>query len=320
MKRYNAFTLIELLVVIAIIAILAAILFPVFARARESAVRTSCLSNMNQIVKSALMYVQDYDEMVPAAINPTAGNLNAPAYAIASGDLHPWVRTRPCFLSRAIPNCTRPIACAISGNLQNLLFVPIGQHGEGGTNSNMWITVGNNQRVPLPMIVNALNPYIKTTIPATIAERRNLDYRGVWRCPADQTVIWGSTANTVCELTSASHYLFLGPAYVYNTWLIYNYTDPMRGGQFNQWTLKVRTIGAIARPAEITIFFEAYGGWHGRDELDRPHTVNVAFLDGHTKTLVYRQFIDQHPQAPGGGWGGHNLRLNQNPEADNPNL
>jgi len=60
----RGFTLIELLVVIAIIAILAAILFPVFARAREKARQTSCLSNVKQIVLAALMYCQDYDETI----------------------------------------------------------------------------------------------------------------------------------------------------------------------------------------------------------------------------------------------------------------
>lgn len=58
----KGFTLIELLVVIAIIAILAAILFPVFAQAREKARQTSCLSNTKQIATSILMYAQDYDE------------------------------------------------------------------------------------------------------------------------------------------------------------------------------------------------------------------------------------------------------------------
>ncbi|GAB4451473.1 MAG: hypothetical protein OHK0029_00690 [Armatimonadaceae bacterium] len=61
-RRASGFTLIELLVVIAIIAILAAILFPVFAQAREKARQTSCLSNMKQLMLGALMYQQDYDE------------------------------------------------------------------------------------------------------------------------------------------------------------------------------------------------------------------------------------------------------------------
>jgi prepilin-type N-terminal cleavage/methylation domain-containing protein/prepilin-type processing-associated H-X9-DG protein len=67
------FTLIELLVVIAIIAILAAILFPVFARARENARRASCSSNLKQLSLGILMYGQDYDEKYPYAwmYNPT---------------------------------------------------------------------------------------------------------------------------------------------------------------------------------------------------------------------------------------------------------
>src|ERR1700732_1625349 len=64
-SRRNAFTLIELLVVIAIIAILAAILFPVFARAREKARQTSCLSNMKQLAMGVLMYRQDYEGLGP---------------------------------------------------------------------------------------------------------------------------------------------------------------------------------------------------------------------------------------------------------------
>ena len=65
MRKQRGFTLIELLVVIAIIAILAAILFPVFAKAREKARQASCLSNIKQIALAGLMYLQDYDEKFP---------------------------------------------------------------------------------------------------------------------------------------------------------------------------------------------------------------------------------------------------------------
>ena len=73
-KGRSAFTLIELLVVIAIIAILAAILFPVFARARENARRSSCQSNLKQIALGMKQYTQDYDEKFVPAIGDRTGS------------------------------------------------------------------------------------------------------------------------------------------------------------------------------------------------------------------------------------------------------
>src|SRR3954468_2243654 len=70
MKRRRGFTLVELLVVIAIIAILAAILFPVFAQARATARKAACVSNLKQISTAFTLYAQDYDEMlVPHWVN-----------------------------------------------------------------------------------------------------------------------------------------------------------------------------------------------------------------------------------------------------------
>jgi prepilin-type N-terminal cleavage/methylation domain-containing protein/prepilin-type processing-associated H-X9-DG protein len=79
----RGFTLIELLVVIAVIAILAAILFPVFAQAREKARAISCLSNSRQIGTALMMYVQDYDERYPQE-HPSTSN---PAVDDSSGQL-----------------------------------------------------------------------------------------------------------------------------------------------------------------------------------------------------------------------------------------
>ncbi len=101
-KRKQAFTLIELLVVIAIIAILAAILFPVFARARENARRTSCVSNGKQMGIATMMYVQDYDETYPR--NQQTKDGSTTTYWYWSELLQPYVKSRQIFLC---PSTTR---------------------------------------------------------------------------------------------------------------------------------------------------------------------------------------------------------------------
>ena len=91
MSRRRGFTLIELLVVIAIIAILAAILFPVFAKAREKARQTSCLSNLRQWATATLTYVQDYDERFP--LQDYAGGIYVPWYTA----LYPYVKNEQMY-------------------------------------------------------------------------------------------------------------------------------------------------------------------------------------------------------------------------------
>ena len=84
----HGFTLIELLVVIAIIAILAAILFPVFQKVRENARRASCQSNMKQIALSVTQYTQDYDEKFPN------GNANYNGQGIGwAGEVYPYIKS-----------------------------------------------------------------------------------------------------------------------------------------------------------------------------------------------------------------------------------
>ncbi|MBP8955371.1 MAG: DUF1559 domain-containing protein [Armatimonadetes bacterium] len=88
----RGFTLIELLVVIAIIAILAAILFPVFARAREKARQTACLSNLKQIGLGAMMYSQDYDEMIMPGYMCSRANGSFGWWYEANGRIQPYVK------------------------------------------------------------------------------------------------------------------------------------------------------------------------------------------------------------------------------------
>lgn len=95
----RGFTLIELLVVIAIIAILASILFPVFAKAREKARQSSCLSNMKQMALAVLGYSSDYDEMLPTEDYPYGGDGNTQGVDGSwRGAIYPYCKNAQVFI------------------------------------------------------------------------------------------------------------------------------------------------------------------------------------------------------------------------------
>ncbi len=105
----KAFTLIELLVVIAIIAILAAILFPVFAQAKESAKKSACLSHQKQMGTAIVMYLSDYDDMMPSAYYYRNDQSNADngsgvcGYVHWSGAVQPYVKNMSMFVCGSDP-------------------------------------------------------------------------------------------------------------------------------------------------------------------------------------------------------------------------
>jgi len=94
MRSQKGFTLIELLVVIAIIAILAAILFPVFAKVREKARQTSCLSNEKQLGLAFVQYSEDYDEHLPVGLTNVHGFTDGEGWA---GTIYPYVKSTGAF-------------------------------------------------------------------------------------------------------------------------------------------------------------------------------------------------------------------------------
>jgi prepilin-type N-terminal cleavage/methylation domain-containing protein len=149
--KHKGFTLIELLVVIAIIAILAAILFPVFAQAREQARTIACISNMKQIGLSVKMYAQDYDELFPMGTYPGPRNWEV------NPDVNPYPPNNQC-LDQFAPGPLdwkgfnpgdggpKYVGCAYGGEFyRTLMSVQLGPYTK---NKQIWFCPSDKYRLP----------------------------------------------------------------------------------------------------------------------------------------------------------------------------
>jgi len=150
----KGFTLIEILVVIAIIAILAAILFPVFSRARAKARQATCASNLRQLGSAIEMYVGDYDELYPGAPNGNGGSgadggwtwyaafgpPGAGYFEVTRGALYPYIRNTQIYLcpdDTSRSGCSYELNCylrwtsvaMVQKPAETLLFIPEDDHG-----------------------------------------------------------------------------------------------------------------------------------------------------------------------------------------------
>ncbi|MCS7065288.1 MAG: prepilin-type N-terminal cleavage/methylation domain-containing protein [Fimbriimonadales bacterium] len=297
MRRTSGFTLIELLVVIAIIAILAAILFPVFARAREKALETSCQSNIKQVVMAGIMYLNDYDERFPAA--------------------------------QSTPIANAPIVNWYGGGASIPILSKLGQ--QAGTS----VIVDPTARIcvtPAWLVTPSGNldmPFYQDMVAAYVKNN------GLFQDPADKGsdhawqsgVIWrgyecarhpvdganGDVQPNVGYTTPG-----IGSSYSYNHGLVYSpgtiNVDRIPSGTIAiQWTSAPTfwflSQAAVARPAEVVMIFDT-GFWHSvlpdyaslgscllNGEASR--AFNVGFVDGHVKNIPAKPFVCTDPRLPG---------------------
>jgi prepilin-type N-terminal cleavage/methylation domain-containing protein/prepilin-type processing-associated H-X9-DG protein len=271
----KAFTLIELLVVIAIIAILAAILFPVFAQAREQARTISCLSNLKQMGLAVHMYAQDYDEQFPM------GTYDGPRNWEVNPDVNPY-NTGPGYHIQ--------LDCYVNAQGQGPMAWKGFNPGDGGPN---YVGCAYGSEFYRTLMHVQLGPYIKND--------------QMWYCPSDKYYLPNTTD---ISLGLQSYHWF--PNWVYNTWCP-NGTGPFPCVKYPDG--QVRNLSGMPPNelsdyvAERILFTErGIFGWDGPDGCDHqcvnshdnhPRGYNALFFDGHAKLIPYGK---KWTTTPATGW------------------
>ncbi len=175
----KGFTLIELLVVIAIIAILAAILFPVFARARENARRASCQSNLKQISLGILQYTQDFDEYLPKEAN-TGGPTLSTGFPAGSGVNHLWMHMiYPYVKSAQVFNCPSgdyKYLSTFNGSYQNVISYGFNHYLSGSSSTTTGVKLAAIPSVTTTPLVVDTSRYVagpdNTCVGSAVAQDR----------------------------------------------------------------------------------------------------------------------------------------------------
>jgi prepilin-type N-terminal cleavage/methylation domain-containing protein/prepilin-type processing-associated H-X9-DG protein len=232
MKVRTGFTLIELLVVIAIIAILAAILFPVFAKVREKARQASCASNEKQLGLGVIQYIQDYDEKFPAAFDSNrTPNINW------GQEIFPYVKSLAVFScpSNVVGN-TETSTGTYMGNSNGSENIPIGYALNGDLG---FVNGGQLDYGPWKPEAAINEPSQKIMITETYVNNPNSHWPGWIYCPSS-----GSTPCTNATWTQSSVYqaMFAGHTGFMNVTYIDGHVKAMNPvnlvtpvNQFGEW-------------------------------------------------------------------------------------
>ncbi len=278
-RHASAFTLIELLVVIAIIAILAAILFPVFAQAREQARKTGCVSNMRQLGTATAMYAQDYDEAMPLNF---AQDVNTAQYWFTWHDfIQPYVKNWKLIICQDSEyQKTNPVTD----------FDPYFNYGMLPTADSMTFAAGTTGNYFLTREAAWFQNYCKP----------NLKYDGVsgYGDPV-QTVDGYQAGNhpskTLAGVARPAEYGLIwdsgnwdGFHGVYGGQVGLGYCGGWVGYDYSYFGPIARHTGG-SNVCSVDTRATEYG----------KGTFNVAFADGHTKVFKPSQFLQENPSVPG---------------------